>query len=417
MRRLWRQTSGNALIFVTACFGVLAAFGILTVDIGRIVVTRSQLQNAADAGALAGASLFCTSSTPTLDQIQSRVRLVGERNMALSNNDDDGRSVTVTIPNDQITVNFDDRTVAVETNSSTSQYFLGLVLPTNITEKAVKADALAGCGYLCGVRCLKPWSIPDRWDDQTAIPGYASWRNNKEWDNETFTDRNGNRLHDAGEPYEDRNTNGQYDEEFYHQLMTGFVPDPTSPANILNGNQGDIGLEMTLKGNNDSRPQPGQYFAVDYPPINKGTPVRGADQYRENIAGCTNVNNILVEEGDELLLEPGNKVGPTNQGMRALIAQDPNARWDAASQSVVDSAFPISPRIVYIPIHDPRIQIQSGRNTIIVTKIVAFFMERMTGSGEVQGRFLKVRGRGEPCATGPGQTTSGSFVYSLKLVD
>ena len=38
--------------------------------------------------------------------------------------------------------------------------------------------------------------------------------------------------------------------------------------------------------------------------------------------------------------EPGNKVGPTIQGMEELIARDPSARWDDTTNRVVDSAFP-----------------------------------------------------------------------------
>ena len=46
--------------------------------------------------------------------------------------------------------------------------------------------------------------------------------------------------------------------------------------------------------------------------------------------------------------------------MRDLIAQDPNAEWDPITQSVINSAFSISPRIVLIPMYDPRTAIQPG---------------------------------------------------------
>ena len=110
-------------------------------------------------------------------------------------------------------------------------------------------------------------------------------------------------------------------------------------------------------------------------------------------------------------------VGPTNQGMRDLIAQDPNAYWDPITQSVQGSNFSISPRIVLIPIHDPRHPISNGRTSQVqVAKVAAFFMEEMTGPAEVRGRFLKVRAPGQPCVAGNGGGGAGSFTYSLSLI-
>ena len=36
----------------------------------------------------------------------------------------------------------------------------------------------------------------------------------------------------------------------------------------------------------------------------------------------------MMDWGDLLLMEPGNMVGPTTQGIEDLIAQDPDAYWD-----------------------------------------------------------------------------------------
>ena len=424
MRRWVRSDKGNILIMMAGAMAVLAGFGILTIDIGRMLVTRSQLQNAADAGALAGASLFCGGPAPTDAQVQEEVRLVGGSNKALQ-----GAAEEIYIPNDQITI---DRTagandVTVRTESDTKQFLTGLFtifqktdpdVPLNPgREAAVAAVATARCGGTCSVSCVKPWSIPDRWDDFTAIPGYtgggrrtADWRNNLHWDNEDFTDTNSNRLHDPGEPFVDGNGNGKYDEEAYHPSLTGYGPDPV-PGNYLSPN-GDLGLELILHAmQGNGGPEPGQYWSIDLPPINKGDPVRGANQYRWNIANC---NESMIEKGDWLQTEPGAKVGPTNQGMRELIAKDPDAYWDQTTQSVQGSDFPVSPRIVLIPIHDPRIPIKSGRpSTLQVTKVAAFFMEQMTGAAEVRGRFLKVRAPGAPCPDGQ---VSGFFTYNLSLI-
>src|SRR5688572_23042318 len=124
MRRWVRSDKGNILIMVSIAMAVLAGFGILTIDIGRQLVTRSQLQNAADAGALAGAALYCE-GTPTEAEVRDEARLVGGANTALQRN-----AVEIDIPNEQITIAEDAETgaheVTVETRSNTAQFLTGL---------------------------------------------------------------------------------------------------------------------------------------------------------------------------------------------------------------------------------------------------------------------------------------------------
>ncbi len=411
MRHSWKHDKGNVLIMVALSFAVLAAFGMLTIDVGRILVTRTQLQNAADASALAGASVFCEVTDPPDADVENRARQVGSANEAL---------VASAVPVDMARAIIQiaradaenaDNKVTVTTFSNTSQYFYNMVdlLGPRIRDALVAAKATAHCGPTCNVTCVKPWSIPDRWDDTVDIVGFPGWKNNGYYDFEDYTDTNGNLIHDVGEPYTDTNGNGSFDSEPYHPLLTGYVPDPVA-GNTLAGPGGDIGLLLTLKANNGGKPIPSQYWAVDLPPINRGDPIPGASQYRWNIANC---NESPIAPGDILQTEPGNMVGPTRQGMEDLIALDPNAEWDLATQSVINSDFSVSPRIVLIPLHDPRFPISSGRpSTLKVAKVAAFFMEEMNGN-QVTGRFLKVRGKGDPCP--PGQAV-GNFTFDLSLI-
>lgn len=294
-----------------------------------------------------------------------------------------------------------------------------LLIPTLgfLSSKPVEAQD-DSCVDLCSASCIKPWSIPDRWDDVTGIPGYMGgggtrpdWRYNQHWDHEMFTDANGNGLYDGGESYIDGNANGRYDEEAYHPSLTGYGPKPV-PGNYLSPD-GDVGLELVLHpGSLWDTPVPGQYQTIDLPPINKGAPIPGADEYRRNMAYC---NPALVEPGDWLQIESGSMVGPTNQGMRELIAQDPNAYWDNTTQSVQDSSFPLSPRVVFFAVYDPRLPGNGTGNPLQVVKVVAFFMERMTGTAEVQGRFLRAFAPGvtlgAPCT--PGQV--GGFIVDCPV--
>jgi hypothetical protein len=252
------------------------------------------------------------------------------------------------------------------------------------------------CVDVCGVSCVKPWAIADRWDNVTGIPGYMGegegrlrrpdWRNNALYDHEAFTDANGNRLYDIGESYLDGNGNGACDVEFYDPQSTGYVG-AAVPGHLLSP-AGDSGLELVLHYDSGSGlPVPDQYLSVAFPPVNKGAPSQDESAYRANIGNC---NETVIEPGDWLRLYTAGLVGPTNQGMSDLIAQDPDATWDSSTGSVQNSGFTLSPRVVFLPVYDPRFSLSAGSvPELPVVKIVAFFMERMTGPAEVRGKLLR----------------------------
>jgi hypothetical protein len=398
---------------VAISLAVLASFGVLSIDVGRMLVTKTQLQNAADAAALAGASVFCEDPNASDAQVQARTKLIGSANEAMVDEavpvDMDAATIAIGRPG----ANNSDYTVGVTVQSNTTQYFLNVVqvamkqIGAPVNDALVQANAVAHCGPVCNVQCVKPWSPPDRWNDFSNVAGHLNWNGNGLYDSEDWNDVNNNYQYDQGiDTYADSNGNGAFDQEQYHPLLTGYIPDPY-PGNNLSPN-GDLGLQILLKAGNPSKPVPSEYWPVDLPPINKGTPITGGNQYRWNIANC---NPTGIEPGDILQTEPGNMVGPTAQGMNDLIDLDPNAYWDSATQSVQGSSFDVSPRIVLIPLSDPRYKVRSGRTQLRVTKVAAFFMERMQGK-EVVGRFLKVRGPGDPCPAG---VAAGSFVKNLSL--
>src|SRR5262249_19156768 len=139
-----------------------------------------QLQNGADAAALAGASVYCEKGAAATEaEARSRAHTVGESNNTLGM----GSAESIKIDDGDITVEQDPNTsaykVGVTTRSTTSQFFEKLlqaaVLKSNqagATSDNVAAYAQAACGATCGVKCIKPWSPPDRWDDVTPIKGY-----------------------------------------------------------------------------------------------------------------------------------------------------------------------------------------------------------------------------------------------------
>jgi hypothetical protein len=352
---------GSTIIIVTAAAIVIFAFAALAIDGAILMMTRTQLHNAADAAALAGASALINGDK---DEATARAILIASQNKAFQ----DGQA-PVLIDEDDITFPEDDvvrvrthRTVATEDPIRT--FFLQVASELAGGTAEMSAVAAAKAFDVCSSRCLKPWAIPDRWNDT-----------------------NGNGMWDAG--------------EFYDADATGFI----APQ--------DVGAEVVLKiGSPGETTVSGIFWAVDFPPLGEGEkPLTGSAWYRRWIAGCS---PYVVDVGDRLQLEPGRMVGPTGQGMRELIAQDPGAYWDPTTKAVKGSAYALSPRIGLIPFFDPTLPPSQGRNYVTVTKLGAFFIESVNGNSEVRGRFIQITTQGNPC---PGDGTGNSFVKNIVLVE
>jgi Flp pilus assembly protein TadG len=359
-----RQNSqrGSALILVTGSIALLIAFAIIAIDVPILLTTKGQLQSAADAAALAGASGLLAGSR---DLAIQRAIEFASYNDALQET-----RVSVVITEADISFPAADiirvQTHRTEgTGDALRTYFRRLVDPLNGNRADVTAVAEAQWYDVCGAKCLKPWAVPDRWDDTNA-----------------------NGVYDAGEPYEPG--------------VTSYL----APR--------DVGTTITLKaGSPQDAIAPGNFFPVCYPPLDfpGGEPETGGDTYREWIAGCT---PYTVGPGDRLLVQPGNMVGPTRQGFEDLIALDPNARWDVGTQTVTGSAWGMSPRIALVPFFDPTQPPTGGRDWVRITRVGVLFIEQMLGN-EVRGRFMTINVPGIMCPPGsPG--SMGAMVKGITLI-
>jgi hypothetical protein len=140
----------------------------------------------------------------------------------------------------------------------------------------------------------------------------------------------------------------------------------------------------------------------------------GGSDYSANISGC---NPHIVQIGNMMTPENGNMTGPTQQGTDGLIGQDPNARWDRSCNCVKGSAFGISPRIRIVPLYNPEVYAdgqQSGKSgpQLQVVNYLGFFIESMTGSGQVTGRITPVLGQYSKNAP----NAAGGFARALMIV-
>lgn len=353
---------GSIMVMTAVAIVGLFSFAVLVIDGAMLMTTKNQLQAAADAAALAGATGLIEGSQATATDRAIRFASYNEAVQDIR------RPVTITaadvvFPEAKVIRVRTHRTAA--TGDALRTNFMRIVNFGSDNMTDISAVAAARTFDVCGSDCVKPWAIPDRWDDV-----------------------NGNGALEPG--------------ELYDPDITGFQA------------PGDVGASIVLKvGNPQQTMAAGQFYPINLPPLDcecGEDPQTGADQYRWNIANC---NAFTVEPGDRLQLEPGNMVGPTSQGMQDLIDADPNAYWDDNENTIKGSDWGLSPRIALVPFFDPTTPPQSGRDWVRVVKIGAFFLETVGPGSQVNGRFIKVTVGGTPCAG----NDESSFLKGIALVE
>src|SRR3990172_669194 len=366
MNRLPKGEEGSIFIWSAVGLAVLIAFAAFATDIPYVYVARHQAQTAADAGALSGAyGLLSGPGQARADAkaIAVRTPIIGQfltpgQVDAFTCNSNGGaidRCLANSANPDQVTC-ITYRDVA---HGNPMPLFLMPVLQLFGGGRAtagasgwdaanVSALATARLSNACSGDCFKPWSIADRWTEKSIPP------------------------------------NGQFDVgiDEYEPVTTGY----RYPA--------DHWLQVTLKvGSPQAALTPGFFYAVDFPPLNRGTPATGGRDYRHNIATCG--PGRFVDVGGQVQVEPGNMVGPTRLGTQALIDLDPGAFWNGTA--VAGSAFgSTSPRLIRIGFFDPRLPVVSGRTYVTVIKVGGFFIEGVVAGGDVVGYYTQVIAFGGP---------------------
>lgn len=294
----------GAVLIVTTMFMVVAAgFMALSVDLGRLYVTRSEIQTAADAGALAGAALLHTQNPNAIE------------NEALKYVEFNGANSEETL------VHIDDDYSRVIVQVGTLQGWVIAQAIWNRDSAYTSVSSAADLEQIVGIRGAQPWGV--------ELGDFA---------------------------YGDRYT-------------------------------------LKVSGDGEIEPRKGNFQALAL----DGT---GADRYRNHIIhGYSGVLSV----GQEILTEPGDMRGPTRQGLKERIDQDPTATFENVS---VDS-----PRILYVPIVES-FEVE-GRKHVTIVGFAAFFLENIQGTDTVYGRFMKKVVPGETAPLSAGYRDYG--LYGVRL--
>ncbi|NNK64437.1 MAG: Tad domain-containing protein, partial [Gemmatimonadetes bacterium] len=363
---------------------------------------RSEAQRVADAAALAGGSAYldflaADATQPATDRAYD---------YALRNT---VRNVDVDSSEVQVQVIPDSMKVRVTITRATIPTWFARILGIDDVDVAARAAAQA---FQAGeALCLKPFAVPDLWhdvDDDLAPP---------------------NRMWDPGEEWEFGSDSGDY-----YQAWGGPDESPydTGYGSEWRGPGRDFGRAVQIKlsdPNSEYQLEPSIFLPWRIPEDpNQGTCDRGggggndagAAAYRRNICAC---NNSPVEIGQPYPIEPGNMIGPTNQGVDELMAEDPNAYWDPGfgtqggirnSDFGPDGSF-AGPRVIKVGLFDPTQLTSPGMQDIVFNNFALFFLEGQNSQRDpVRARFLYFAGGSGEGSGGP---NLGTLVLYLRLVE
>lgn len=485
---LWRSDErGSVTVIVALSMTALIALLALGIDLGGLFNARSEAQRAADAAALAGASAF-------LDYQQSEVSSAATARAIEFATSNAIRNEAIRPEEVSVWVDLDSSTVRAAIRRDGVPTWFARLFGMNAVD--IGAEAMAWAGAAGAAQCVKPFAVPDMWQETSDdLNGNRIWDEGEHW---RYDPTSGDRYGGFSGPGGSVNETGygsdwrdgrvdalgrRYDGDYGRRITLkvtnphdAFVPsfflpwvlppdddqagcgssgpgggggnggggdgggsggggDPgggnedLGPGGNGNGNGGAGWLKWWEKREDLGISQPG-VPPGDNPGTEPGTPGggggggsgggdvsrdsgsgRGAARYRENICSC---NNSVIDLDTEYLIEPGNMVGPTYQGVQGLIAQDPDAYWDDQRNTVVSQYGMDSPRVVTVGLFNPGEITKPGRQHIRFNNFARVFIEEQASRHDaVTGRFLYY-----VAGVGPGNAgqTTGSLVRALQLI-
>jgi Flp pilus assembly protein TadG len=365
LRRLGHDQSGMSYVFIGLGMTAFLSASMLAIDVGMLMTARNQAQNAADAGALGGASALLYDNyndrSATGPAVTTAIAAATGNKVMAGNVSVNAADVEFPLdPAGQanrvkVTVR---RTAARGNPVSTliAKYF-----GTKTVD--IGATATAEVSSANGMTCVKPFTVPDRWTEVQTPP----------WD-ETDT-------------YDAFNNKGQ-------PLAKPDIYVPANKPGYTGYNQESMrGQILTIRAATGTNITVSFYFSLAL-----GKPViTGGAEYDWNIANC---NKTIYHWGDPLTTEPGAMSGPTISGAQLLIDKDPGAYWDLSLNKVKGSAFGAkSPRVFPIPLYDPIVYDSGKRNgrtaDLVTANWIGFFLDHIQGNGLI-GRIIPIAGIRDP---------------------
>ncbi len=389
----WRHDErGMSLVFVAVGLMAMISATTLAIDVGMFMTARSQAQNAADAGAHAGAVALVfnsyTDRTAGGPVVQSAI------NAALANTvmgePVKVEDTDVTFPlspsgqNDRVRVEVF-RTTA---RGNAVKTLMGIFF--NVNSVDISATATAQAAPANAMTCVKPFMIPDKWRELTDDKGNftGTWKTSSSFDE--FDKRNNPLPNpDIYMPASDKST------------YTGYTV------------KDDVGTPLVLRAGTGDQPNPSFYYSWKMPGDT------GGSFYRDNIANCnTSVISYSAEKPVYMTQEPGDKSGPTLQGIQDLIDKDPDAKWNTDCLCV-KSPLGTSPRVFPIPLFNPQYYAEGKANgrgaSFMLANFLGFYADWVDPkNGTIHGIITNITGIVDETA---GPAPAGTFPMAIRLIE
>ena len=376
--RLHRDERGMSFVFVGMGFMAFLAATTLAIDVGMFMTARSQAQNSADAGALAGAVALAIDDFDNRSASGPAVRsaLIASRTNTVVGGEVSIEPDDVQFLMSPAGINNRVKVTVYRTGGNSVPTLMGKYFGVQSVD--ITATATAEASPANAMTCVKPFIIPDRWVEKQNPP----------WDED-----------DTFEMFDNHN----------NPLPDADVYIPAGQPGYAGYNQeSDRGRLLVIRAGGGSEIHPTFYFSLAIGGM-EGT---GGADYDWNIRNC---NTTIMHIGDIVIQEPGNMVGPTVSGAEELIAKDPNAYWDFAKNTVVSQYHP-SPRVFPIPLYDP-IYYTTGKmegryGDFKVANWIGFFLERIE-SNQLYGRIIPIGG----IVDSNYPMNPGAFPVAIRLVE
>jgi len=381
---------GMSFVFVGMGFMAFLTATTLAIDVGMFMVARSQAQNAADAGALAGATALVkdsftdrTASGPAVQSALSAARANQVIAQVVSVAPSD-----VTFPND---ATGQPTRVKVDVYRN-AQHFNAL--PTlmgrmfGISQVDIQATATAEAAPANAMTCVKPFMIPDKWIEKvdSKCKPDGSWTTNSTYDE----------FDNKGNPCAPSDTYIPAGQAGY----TGYT--------VAN----DVGTALVLRAANQNSANPSFYYSWKMPNDT------GGNFYRDNIENCN--TSVMVYDPNNptyMIQEPGSMQGPTVQGIQTLIDKDPGTSWDTSCKCVKGSQYSQSPRVFPIPLFNPQYYAEGqagGRGASFeLANFLGFYADYVDSGGGIHGIITSITGVVDPNA---GPAPADLFPKVIRLV-
>jgi Flp pilus assembly protein TadG len=351
----------------------LLALSALTIDFGVKWIARAQAQNAADAGALAGA--IALSFDDPDDQTDTGMAKQSALQYALANwvwGEAPAVNVTTDVTFPTCPDGSTDTCVRVDVYRNQQR---SNPLPTylaqfaGVMDQGVRATATAQVLTGNATDCLKPWAVIDRWDEfDGPEPDYPG--PDPDFNPQSTFDR-----YSTGQGNNPPPENDLYVPPSADSPGTGFTV------------TGDYGRQFAIKmggGSNDAVSS-GWFRSLDLPRVDTGN--LGGNAYGANIVSCNgfptaiaSADTVCPSDGSQistheekvywaargcLRVQTGAITGQTREGIEEIFARDENAYWDASLNNgrggLANSCCTPGPRIVPISVMDINSPIRTAR--------------------------------------------------------